>query len=153
MRGQQVGTRACLGREGAAFFVPGTARGVQKGAFRSCRAFLAFLGLVLFVGLDAGPAFAQDEAAKVRALLRDLKSPDFETAFHAAESLGDHPAYRTQIVPALMAAMKTPGWSRCSGDMRDAIARSLGALNAREAVVPLLELVKSGRSIEHECVE
>ena len=153
MRGQQVGTRACPGRDGAALFSAGAVRAVQKGAFMSCRVLLALLGLVLFVGLGAGTACAQGEAAKVRGLLRDLESPDFETAFHAAESLGDHPAYRTQIVPALMAAMKTPGWSRCSGDMRDAIARSLGALNAREAVVPLLELVKSGRSIEHECVE
>jgi HEAT repeat protein len=128
-------------------------RTVQKGAFMSCRGLLAFLGFVLFLGLSAGTAYAQDEAAKVRVLLRDLKSPDFETAFQAAESLGGYPGYRTQIVPALMAAMKTPDWSRCSGDMRDAIARSLGALNAREAVVPLLELVKSGRSVEHECVE
>jgi HEAT repeat protein len=119
----------------------------------SGRRLLAFLGLALFLAPNAGPAYAQDEAAKVSALLRDLKSPDFETAFQAAERLGRYPAYRAQIVPALMAALRTPAWSRCSGDMRDAIARSLGDLDAREAVAPLLELVKSGRPIEHECVE
>ncbi len=118
-----------------------------------CRGSLAILGLVLLLGPPTRLAHAQGEAAGVSALLQDLKSSDFETAFTAAESLGGHSAYRAQIVPSLIAAVKTPDWSRCSGDMRDAIARSLGELNAREAVVPLLELVKSGRTIEHECVE
>lgn len=117
------------------------------------RGFLALLGLGVFLGSPAGIVYAQDEAARVSALLRDLKNPDFETAFAAAESLGQHSAYRAQIVPALIAAVKTPDWNRCGGDMRDAIARSLGELNAREAVVPLLELLKSGRPIDHECVE
>jgi len=44
-------------------------------------------------------------------------------------------------------------WASCSGDVRDAAARSLAQLKAKEAVVPLLELVKSGRPLEHECVE
>ncbi len=117
------------------------------------RGFLTLLGLVVLLGSRAGVASAQDEAARVSALLRDLKSPDFATAFQAAESLGRHSAYRAQIVPALIAAVKTPDWNRCGGDMRDAIARSLGELNVRAAVVPLLELVKSGRPIHHECVE
>ena len=115
--------------------------------------FLALLGLVVFLGSLADVTSAQDEPAKVSALLRDLKSPDFNTAFQAAESLGRYSAYRAQIVPALIAAVKTPDWNRCSGDMRDAIARSLGELNARDAVVPLLELVNSGKPIDHECVE
>jgi hypothetical protein len=37
--------------------------------------------------------------------------------------------------------------------MRDSVARTLTDLKAKDAVVPLLELVKSGRSIEHECAE
>lgn len=114
---------------------------------------LALLGFVVLLGTPAAVTDAQDEAAKVRALLRELKSPDFETAFHAAESLGRHSAYRARIVPALIAILRTPRWDRCGGDMRDAIARSLGELNARDAVVPLLELVKSGKRIDHECVE
>jgi len=117
------------------------------------RGFFALLGLVVLLGAPDGAAYGQDEAAKVRALLRDLASPDFGTAFPAAESLGRYAAYRRQIVPALIAAVKTRAWKRCGGDMRDAIARSLGELNAREAVGPLLELVKRGKPIEHECVE
>lgn len=114
---------------------------------------LTLLPLVVLLGLHAGTSYAQEEATRVSGLLRDLKDPDFQTAYPAAESLGRYPAYRKQIVPALVAALKTPGWSRCSGDMRDAIARSLGELHAREAVVSLLELVKSGTPIDHECVE
>ncbi len=117
------------------------------------RGFLATLGLLVLLGPPAGVAQAQEEAARVSALLQDLKSSDFETAFTAAESLGGYSAYRAKIVPALIAAVKTPDWNRCGGDMRDATAQSLGELNAREAVVPLLELAKSGRTIEHECVE
>ncbi len=56
-------------------------------------------------------------------------------------------------MPALIEAIRTREWSRCGGDVRDAIARSLGELGAREAVTPFLELVKSGKPIEHECVE
>lgn len=37
--------------------------------------------------------------------------------------------------------------------MRDTIAQTLGELKATEAVVPLLEVVKSGKPIEHECSE
>ena len=114
---------------------------------------LALLAFVVFVGPPARPSAAQEEVATVSTLLRDLKSPDFEMAIPAAENLGRYRAYRTEIVPALMAALKTTGWSRCGGDMRDAIARSLGKLNAREAVVPLLDLVKRGTPIDHRCVE
>jgi HEAT repeat protein len=89
----------------------------------------------------------------VSALLGDLKSADFDTAYAAAERLGKYSAQRAQIVPALIEAIATRDWSRCGADMRDAIARSLGELSAREAVTPLLEVVKSGKPIEHECVE
>ncbi len=116
-------------------------------------ALLVRVGLVVLLGSPGSVAYAQDEGAKVSALLRDLKSPDFATAFQAAESLGRYSAHRAEIVPALIAALKTPDWNRCGGDMRDAIARSLGELNARDAVVPLLDLVKSGKPIDHECVE
>ena len=117
------------------------------------RGFLVLLGLVVFLGSPADVTSAPDEAATVSALLRDLKSPDFTIAFPAAESLGRYSAYRAQIVPALIGALKTPDWNRCGGDMRDAIARTLGELNAGDAAVPLLELVNSGKPIDHECVE
>ena len=50
-------------------------------------------------------------------------------------------------------ALRTGSWDRCGGDLRDSIADTLLDLRAREAVVPLLELVKSGKTIEHECAE
>lgn len=57
------------------------------------------------------------------------------------------------MVPALIEAIKTRDWNRCAGDVRDAIARALGELKAGEAVVPLLEVVRSGKPIEHECAQ
>jgi HEAT repeat protein len=114
-----------------------------------------FLGLAVsaIVALAGGESLAQDEAITVSARLRDLKSSDFERAFTAAQSLGRYPRQRARIVPALIAAIKTGRWPRCGGDMRDAIARTLVDLKAKEAVVPLLELAASGRTIDHECVE
>lgn len=114
---------------------------------------LLSLAAAAAVALPPGPARAQDEAGTVNALIRDLRSPDFETANGAAAELGKHPRYRAQIVPALVEAIRTRDWNRCAADVRDTIARTLGALKAREAVAPLLEVVKSGKPIEHECVE
>ncbi len=113
------------------------------------------LGLAIpaVVAFSGGEALAQDEASTVRALLRDLKSSDLERALSAAQSVGRYPRERARIVPALIAAIKTGEWPRCGGDMRDAIARTLVDLRAKEAVGPLLELAASGRTIDHECVE
>jgi HEAT repeat protein len=94
-----------------------------------------------------------DSVGSLGALLRDLKDPDFDKAYAAAEKLREHPENRAQVVAGLIDAIQTGEWSRCAGDMRDAIARLLRDLEAREAVVPLLELVRSGKSIEHECAE
>jgi len=111
------------------------------------------LALAVAAALAAAPARAQDDAASVGALIRDLGTPDFETAYRAAEQLGRHARHRARVVPALIEAITTRDWNRCAPDVRDAIARALGELGAREAVVPLLEVVKSGTPIEHECVE
>ncbi len=73
----------------------------------SRRGLPALLGFLVLLGSPAAVAYAQDEAAKVSTLLRDLKSPDFETAFHASESLGRHPAYQARIVPALQWPTRT----------------------------------------------
>ena len=114
---------------------------------------LLCLAVVAAVALPAGHARGQDDASKVSALIRDLKDPDFEKSYGAAEQLPKYPQYRTQVVPGLIEAIRTCDWNRCAGDMRDAIARTLEELKAKEAVVPLLEVVKSGKSIEHECAE
>jgi HEAT repeat protein len=116
----------------------------------SRRALLAIFYLALVAGASAGVATAETD---VSALLADVRSPDFNRAYAAVQQLGQHAADRARIVPALIEAITTRDWNRCGGDVRDAIARSLGELVARESVVSLLEVVKSGKPIEHECVE
>jgi HEAT repeat protein len=123
--------------------------GLVRRNFRPRLSFAVFVALAL----AAGGAQAQDDAARVDTLLRDLKGRDFEKASAADTELRKFPHARARIVAGLIDALKTGAWDRCGGDMRDAIARSLGELNAKEAVVPLLDVVKSGKSIEHECSE
>ena len=112
--------------------------------------------LAVCLGLAvATPAVAQKPAGSPTAtdLIRALQGREFTEAFAAAERLGDFAAQRAQVVPALIDALRNREWATCSGDVRDAIARSLAQLKAKEAVVPLLELVKSGKPLDHECVE
>ena len=111
------------------------------------------LAVVAAVALPAGPVHGQDAASTVNALIRDLKDPDFDKAYGAAEQLRKYPQYRAQIVAGLIDAITTGNWNRCAGDMRETIAGLLGELKAKEAVVPLLEVAKSGKSTEHECAE
>ncbi len=114
---------------------------------------LLYLAVAAAVALPTGPAHGQDDASTVSALIRDLKSRDFDKAHGAVGQLRKYPQYRAQIVPALIEAIKTGDWNRCAADVRDTIARTLGELKAKEAVVPLLEVAKSGKPIDHECVE
>ncbi|MBI1734499.1 MAG: HEAT repeat domain-containing protein [Candidatus Rokubacteria bacterium] len=111
----------------------------------------------LFVVLTILGAFGWVETgqaqADVNALLRDAASPDFERAHAAVQALAKHPDQRARVVPALITLLATPEWKRCSGEMRQALATTLVTLQAREAVPALLELVKSGKPIEHECFE
>ena len=114
---------------------------------------VGFLAVAGAVALLTGLAHGQDEASKVRALLRDAKDPDFDKAYGAAEQLRKYPQQRALIVAGLIDTITTRDWNRCAGDMRQTIAGALEELKAKEAVVPLLDLVKSGKSIEHECAE
>jgi len=111
------------------------------------------LTVAAVVALSAGAAYAQGDASTANALIRDLKNPDFDTAYGATEQLRKYPQYRAQVVAGLIDAITTGHWNRCEGDMREAIAGLLGELKAKEAVVPLLEVVKSDKSTEHECAE
>src|SRR5205809_436555 len=103
----------------------------------------------------ATPAAGQRPAVPPTAadLIRALQGREFTEAFGAAERLGEFPRQRAQVVPALIDALRNREWASCSGDVRDAAARSLAQLKAKEAVVPLLELVRSGKPLDHECVE
>lgn len=115
------------------------------------RLLLALVTGVVLLGGSA--ARGQDETTTVKKLVRDLENRDWDVAHGAAEKLSEYPRFKAQIVPALVDALKIREWNRCSGDMRDAIARTLQALKAREAVPALLELAASGKTIDHECVE
>jgi HEAT repeat protein len=111
------------------------------------------LGLVTLLALVT-PASAQRPAAASAAdLIRALQGREFTEAFAAAEALGRMPAQRAQVVPALVDALRNREWATCSADVRDAIGRSLSELKAKDAVGPLLELVKSRKPLDHECVE
>ena len=103
----------------------------------------------------AAPVAAQRPGATPSAaeLIRTLRSREFTEAVGAAERLGGYASERAEVVPALIDALQNREWASCSGDVRDAIARSLAQLKAKEAVVPLLELVRSGKPLDHECVE
>lgn len=108
--------------------------------------------LVAIVGVFAGPGLARGQG-DVEALLRDAASRDFERARAAVEQLANHPGQRARTVPALIPLLATPEWDRCSAEVRQALATTLAGLKAKEAVGPLLELVKSGKPIEHECFQ
>ena len=111
---------------------------------------LALAGAVVAAGAWT-PARAQSDAATVRSLLRDLKGRNYEKANSALNRLSEITPARPEIVAGLIDALRTGEWTRCSGDMRDGIARTLGEVGAKTAVGPLLQLVKSGKPIEHEC--
>lgn len=88
----------------------------------------------------------------VRSLLRELAGSDYRKAWSAAGELGKQRQHAAAIAPALLEALQRE-WPQCSGDIREAIGVSLGQLLGREAVFPLLELIRSGKNIAHECAE
>jgi hypothetical protein len=97
------------------------------------------------------PAQAQSDSAGVRRLIRELKGRDYDKANGALDQLSELTHSRVEIVAGLIDALRTGEWNRCGGDMRDGIARTLGDWGATKAVPALLQLVKSGKPIEHEC--
>jgi HEAT repeat protein len=95
------------------------------------------IALVVALSLSAAaPAVAQQPGPQSSAaeLIRTLQGREFTEAVGAAERLGAYASQRAQVVPALLDALRHRGWASCSGDVRDAIARSLAQLKAKEAV-------------------
>jgi HEAT repeat protein len=113
----------------------------------------ATTGALLALAALATIAHAQQPPRDVGTLVRQLESHDFEQASAAVDALRRRTDARPAVVAGLIGALATGTWDRCGGDVRDAIASALLDLKAREAVLPLLELVRSGRPIEHECSE
>ena len=113
------------------------------------RVALAITMVLAFVS----PAAAQRATRSADELIRALQGRDFNEAFRAAEALGQMQAQRAQIVPALIEALRHGEWATCGADVRDAIGRSLAELKAKEAMGALVDLVKSGKPLGHDCVE
>jgi HEAT repeat protein len=114
--------------------------------------FLRFIVLVSVLCAAAPALGGESETATVERLLQDLRSANYEKAWAAARDLGGFPRERGKIVPTLLEALQRD-WPQCSGDIREAVGVSLGQLAGKEAVFPLLELLKSGKNIAHECAE
>lgn len=107
--------------------------------------------LALSVLLTSATHASASEPRTIERLLNDLRSPDYEAAWSSAQALGKSSAPKPRVVPALLDALKRT-WARCTGDIHESVARALADLGAREAVVPLLEVVKRGH-VAHECAE
>ena len=103
--------------------------------------FFCFLG-------SAWPAWADslDELKKA------LQTNDVEVAWKAVDEMPKKVSLRQreETVKVLTKALKKE-WVRCAGDIRQSIAMQLAAINAKEAIPDLLELIREKRSIEHEC--
>ena len=85
------------------------------------------VGLLTIAGavvLLAGLAHGQDDASKVRALIRDLKDPDFDKAYGAAEQLRKYPQQRALIVAGLIDTITTRDWNRCGARRSPVRSRS-----------------------------
>ncbi|MDI6768009.1 MAG: HEAT repeat domain-containing protein [Bacteroidota bacterium] len=111
--------------------------------------------IIICIFFIFGSTYAQKSistADTVQSLLKNLKNPDYSTSWEIVGALAKYPEHKSQIVPALIEALNYE-WDNCSGDIRDAIAWTFIDFKAKEAVFPLLDLIKSGKSIEHECAE
>lgn len=100
----------------------------------------------------ASTASGRTDTEEVESLLKDLKAADFQKVWDASQRLAEFPQYEKRIAPGLIEALKND-WSQCAGDIRDSIAFALREVDARESVLPLLKLLQSGKTIEHQCAD
>lgn len=106
--------------------------------------------LFLVVLSITATASGQTEMGEVETQLKNLKNADFQKAWDASQRLAEFPQYKSQIVPGLVEALKYE-WNQCTGDIRDSIAYTLSELDAKETVPDLLKLLRSRKTLEHEC--
>jgi HEAT repeat protein len=87
-------------------------------------------------------------------LKKALQGNDVEVAWKAVDGMAQKisPQQRGETIKVLITALRKE-WPRCSGDIRQSIAVQLAAINAKEAIPDLLELIREKKNIDHECAE
>jgi len=93
-------------------------------------------------------------AGSLEELQKALQANDAEVAWRAVDGIPQKlsPQEKEQTKSVLRKALKKE-WGRCAGDIRQSIAAQLAALDAKEAIPDLLELIREKKNIEHECAE
>lgn len=115
---------------------------------------LAFF-FCLLIAFDCLPGSAsQTRAVSFEELKQALQSNDVEVAWRAVDAISQKPSspQKEETVKVLIKALSKE-WARCTGDIRQSIANQLAALDAKEAIPDLLELIRGGKAIDHECAE
>lgn len=93
-------------------------------------------------------------ADSLEELNKALQGNDVEAVWKVVEGIPQKisPQQRKETIEILTRGLKKE-WVRCAGDIRQSIANQLAALNAREAIPDLLELIREKKNIDHECAE
>ncbi len=93
-------------------------------------------------------------ADSLEQLKEALQGNDVEAAWKAIDGMPQKisPQQREESVRVLTTAVKKE-WSRCAGDIRQSIAAQLAAMDAKEAIPYLLDLIREKKNIDHECAE
>ncbi len=115
-----------------------------------CRSFFYLFVLSVFF-LGSAPltwAYSLEELKKA------LEGNDVEVAWKAVDGMPQKISsqQREETAKVLTTALKKE-WPRCAGDIRQSIAIQLATINAKEAILDLLELIGEKKNIDHECAE
>lgn len=107
---------------------------------------LAFLSVILFSSTSTAWIFEEFE--------KIVESNDVEAAWGAIHEIPRDLSLeeKERTVKVLMAALQRE-WPRCTGDIRQGIAYKLADFDTKAAIPLLIELIREGENIEHECAE
>ncbi len=111
---------------------------------------LRFFILSICLWISPLPTWAES----LKELNKALQGNDVEAAWKAVDGMPQKisPQQREEAIKILKRGLKKD-WVRCAGDIRQSIANQLAALNAKEAIPDLLELMREKKNIDHECSE
>jgi HEAT repeat protein len=108
--------------------------------------------LIAFICVLGSPSATL--AGSLEELKQALQTNDVEAAWGAVRGIPQKlsPQQKEETIKVLTKALRKE-WPRCAGDFRQSIADQLAALDAKEAIPDLLELIRENKNIEHECAE